>query len=365
MSAKKVSIYTLNQLLHHGKQPAAGGLERYMRDIAVLMREMGYDVNFVQNGTHRWKRDYMGFTVYGVPMLEGNVSDIEAMDRVSHDRVLYGWVGQQETYKDTEGIVINHGIWWDDANYDLERLPWIIPNIVNGLDHCKVMVTVDTAFLNWCRSTIGNRIRGKLRYIPNYVDLNMFRPEEKTKETDFVTVLYPRRISPVRGIELAKRLSVRLLGKYAHVKFKFAVDHNHPQLWNEFVEWADAHPYRDRLDIGNYYFDDIPNAYREADIVLLPTIQSEGTSFSCLESMGCGKAIVTTAVGGMTDLILDGFNGRLVMPEEESLFEALCELIEDGELRRTFGHHAYMTAKAFSKERWEAQWAKWIAAVYG
>ena len=363
--SKKVSIYTLNQLWFDGSRPVAGGLERYMRDIALLMREMGYEVNFFQNGItggNNWTADYLGFKVHGIPPVNGQ-SNVEEMDRLSHDKVLYAWIGQQQKYK-YKGISINHGIWWDNPGNGEGVTEGIKPWIRAGLQNSQYMVSVCTAFINWCRSSIPNEVQGKLKYIPNYVDLKKFYPQEKTRDKDKITILYPRRIDPVRGIEVCYRLAPRILAKYPHVKFKFALDRNHEHLWKQFVDWAESQEHKDRIEYGNFYFDDIPNAYREADIVLLPTQMSEGTSLSCLEALGTGKAIVTTIVGGLTDLVIPRHNGLLVDTDDESIFEALCELIEDHELRRELSHNAAISAKAFSKERWDEQWSKLIAKAY-
>ena len=37
-------------------------------------------------------------------------------------------------------------------------------------------------------------------------------------------------------------------------------------------------------------------AYKQADISIIPTVHSEGTSLSCLESQACGNAVLATNV---------------------------------------------------------------------
>ena len=58
----------------------------------------------------------------------------------------------------------------------------------------------------------------------------------------------------------------------------------------------------------------MPQVYRYADIVLIPTKAAEGTSLSCLEAMASGRAVIAGCVGGLSDLIVDGYNGLLLRP---------------------------------------------------
>ncbi|HEY3363468.1 MAG TPA: glycosyltransferase family 4 protein [Symbiobacteriaceae bacterium] len=359
----KVTIYTVTLLSTDGTRPIIGGLERYLRDLALLMKSMGYEVDFLQNSTSGpWTSDYFGFPVRGVPVTSTG-TDIAAFDRLAGDKVLYGWIGQQQSYK-CPGISICHGIWWDHPTYS----EWITDEIKRvvkpALQQSRFLVSVDTAFINWCRATIPAEVQGKLRYIPNYIDTGRFSPRAKSGDPNAITILYPRRIDFTRGIEVCYRLVPRVLQKYPQVKFKFAVDRNNEHLWQQFVAWVAAQPDRARIDYRTYSFDEISAAYWESDIVICPSQMSEGTSLSCLEGMSTGKAVLATVVGGLTDLILDRYNGRLTNTDDESIFAALCELIEDGALRRQLGETAALTAKAFAKERWERQWAELIAQVY-
>lgn len=361
--SRHVSVYTVSLLSPDGTRPVIGGLERYLRDLAFLMKGLGYAVDFLQDSAAgQWTAEYLGFRVRGIPMVKGQ-SDLAAFDRTSGDKVLYGWIGQQQSYK-FPGISICHGIWWDHPQYTESVADDIRRCVRPALRGCRYVAAVDTAFINWCRSTMPGEVQGKLRYIPNYVDLTRFSPREKTMDRDRLTVLYPRRIDFARGIELCFRVAPRVLQRYPQVRFSFAVDRNNEHLWQQFVAWVQLQPDPSRIEYRTFGFDQMPEAYREADIVICPSLMSEGTSFSCLEAMASGKPVLATVVGGLTDLILDRFNGRLVHPDDESVFEALYELVEDAELRRSLGHNAALTAGAFSKERWEARWSELLTKVY-
>ncbi len=109
----------------------------------------------------------------------------------------------------------------------------------------------------------------------------------------------------------------------------------------------------------------MPHIYRQADIVLIPTRSAEGTSLSCLEAMASGKAVIAGCTGGLTDLIIDGYNGLLLRPlTAKSLSESLELLINEPELRRSLGEKAQDTARAFSLEIWKKRWLKLIGQVF-
>jgi len=73
------------------------------------------------------------------------------------------------------------------------------------------------------------------------------------------------------------------------------------------------------------------------DVVALPT-RHEGLSQALLEAMALGKAVVTTAAGGNTDLITDGADGLLVPPRDaRALGAALARLLGDPALRARLG----------------------------
>ena len=103
---------------------------------------------------------------------------------------------------------------------------------------------------------------------------------------------------------------------------------------------------------------------RYKDIAVVPTVGSEGTSLSLLEAMASGCAVVCTNVGGMTNIVLDGYNGLMIYPEEEELYNALTCLIEDSSLRAKLQANAYNCVKdAFSLHRWKDAWKKVIDNV--
>ena len=73
------------------------------------------------------------------------------------------------------------------------------------------------------------------------------------------------------------------------------------------------------------------------DVFCLPSL-SEGLSSAILAAMASRLPVVSTLVGGIPELVLDGATGFLVPPDQPGkLTEALRRLLREGELRKSLG----------------------------
>ncbi|MEU6882768.1 GT4 family glycosyltransferase PelF [Streptomyces sp. NPDC046712] len=83
---------------------------------------------------------------------------------------------------------------------------------------------------------------------------------------------------------------------------------------------------------------DAAGAYAAGSVVVLSSI-SEGFPFSLIEAMSCGRATVSTDVGGVREAV--GDTGLVVPPREPAvLAAAVSELLRDGERRAELGRRA-------------------------
>lgn len=74
---------------------------------------------------------------------------------------------------------------------------------------------------------------------------------------------------------------------------------------------------------------DVPDVLAAVDVTALSS-DYEGSPLSVLEYMAAGKPVVSTRVGGVPDLVVDGETGLLVDPQDPSaLAAALIELLRD------------------------------------
>lgn len=79
--------------------------------------------------------------------------------------------------------------------------------------------------------------------------------------------------------------------------------------------------------------EEMPSFYNTIDCYVCAS-SSEGFSLSVLEAASCGKPIITTAVGGMTELIQDGVNGFIVPRDTKAIADKIRLLKDDPDLYR-------------------------------
>jgi len=85
--------------------------------------------------------------------------------------------------------------------------------------------------------------------------------------------------------------------------------------------------------------------YHAADIFVLPT-KAEAFGIAAVEASAMGIPVIATAVGGVTDIVVDGETGFLVTPgDTEMLASRLQQLILDTDLRKRLGRSARRRAE--------------------
>jgi glycosyltransferase involved in cell wall biosynthesis len=77
--------------------------------------------------------------------------------------------------------------------------------------------------------------------------------------------------------------------------------------------------------------------YVNADAFVLPTL-ADCFSIASIEAMAAGLPVLTTDVGGISDIVVDGTTGFLIPPGDgRALRRALAALVDDGDLRARLG----------------------------
>ena len=105
---------------------------------------------------------------------------------------------------------------------------------------------------------------------------------------------------------------------------------------------------------------ELERLYGEAAVVAVPSLR-EGFGVVCAEAMAYGRPVVASAVGGLTDLVVDGETGILVPPGDvRALRAALERLLADEALRARLGAAARERARRLLS--WDSVTAATLAA---
>jgi glycosyltransferase involved in cell wall biosynthesis len=127
-------------------------------------------------------------------------------------------------------------------------------------------------------------------------------------------------------------------------------------------ELADTCNVADRVRlVGAVPPGDMPRWYRSADVVAA-TPWYEPFGLTPLEAMACGVPVVGTAVGGITDTVVDGLTGDLVPARDPHALGGVLRKLLNDRVRR----FAYATA-ALDRARQCYSWkraASQLGAVY-
>ncbi|MFC1922219.1 glycosyltransferase [Chloroflexota bacterium] len=345
-----------------GHSEFIGGAERYLIELIKLLSELNQEPVVFQSATGEWEREYLGIPFFG---LNSN-GDTKKLNVLFHDLiredtpVIYLTINLAAPYFSSRSIGISHGIYWD---YDISDIPGeqtrSIEFLLSSFSHLSRVVSVDTNTINWLR-TVQPSMAEKCVYVPNFVDLEKFKPPNQSKQGKLV-VLYPRRLYLRRGFWLVQELVPEFLDAYPDLEFHFVGQAN-PEEETAVQELIKN--YRGRVSWKTLDMQTMHEAYKEADITLIPSVYSEGTSLSCLEAMASGNAVIATNIGGLPDLVISGYNGLLIEPSAGALREALTLLCDNLDLRNQLGIRAREVAGAFNIEAWQSKWRKIFTEVF-
>lgn len=92
--------------------------------------------------------------------------------------------------------------------------------------------------------------------------------------------------------------------------------------------------------------------FQEASVTVLPSIWYDNSPVSIYESFQYGVPIIGSTIGGIPELVIDGYNGLTVTPRSESdLEKAIQRLHDESELQQQLREHARESIQKYSFSR--------------
>lgn len=175
----------------------------------------------------------------------------------------------------------------------------------------------------------------KIRVVYNGVDPDLFRPVPKLHGE--LHVVATARIDPLKDIETLIRVAAHIKRTHPRAKFSvFGAVADEPYYQRCLALRKQLHV-DDTVSLGTA-IDNVVEAYRDADVVLLTSI-SEAFPYSVIEAMACEKAVVASDVGGVGEA-LEGC-GVLVKPRDDEAFAIeVARLLDNPSLRLRLGTRA-------------------------
>ena len=148
------------------------------------------------------------------------------------------------------------------------------------------------------------------------------------------------RMVPIKGFELFLEVAAALRRETRFVRFSILGE---GPLRDELARRAAALNISDCVEFVAPRRDPL-TYYRSLDLYLNTSLH-EGLPLSVVEAMACRKPVVSSAVGGIPEIVVHGEHGFLVEGREPGRFAEWCvKLMRDDLLRRTMGERAEAVA---------------------
>jgi len=372
-----IDIYFVQFLKEDESGIGGGGIGTQLAFLCPLLDELGFTTTIYQCFNKHLETRFGKATVIGIPDYPGArrptrevVSHFRAIAQqraASSERIeLFGADFFSVRNNNPLAISIMQGLSWD-APIDIltgkkmfrtklgEKVLRLRRQIqgVENFENCYNRVVADLSFLNWYRSFRGPNYPGKVWYNPNPAAKSRWDAsrEEKGKGKKPVRIIFARRLVEEKGTRLAIEVFRDLLESYQNIEITVAGEGPDKELFRTNF------PNDPRVTVTSYDVENATAFHKRFDIAFVPSVCGEATSFSILEAMAAGCAVVATNMFGIITEIIPMHNGMLTFPDKASLLDAMKYLIENPARRLEIQKHGWETSQqSFSLAAWREKW---------
>ncbi len=180
-----------------------------------------------------------------------------------------------------------------------------------------------------------------VKVIPSGVDTEKFSPPKKRKKGDKKKILMSGRVAEyAKGLTVLENAFKLLLSKRDDIILELTTDDYFRSFENRFQgenfilkKWVNQ--------------DNLPSLYKDADIVVVPSIWMEPFGIVALEAMASGVPVIASQIGGLQNIVIDGKTGFLFEPGNvKELMDKMENLLDNQSLRETMGDNGRKRALA-------------------
>lgn len=188
----------------------------------------------------------------------------------------------------------------------------------------------------------------RISVIPNSIDTRLFTPSADVFPENHRRrkVLYVGRYEKIKGTHVLCEAIPIILKSLPDTHFTFIgadtnTDINGGSHRNYLLRrMSEMNVQRNVTMLDRINRPELVKYYQECSLVVAPSL-FENFPMTCLEAMACGKAIVSTKVGGITEMIIDGVTGVLVDADNaEELAQVIINLLKNDYIREVLGKKA-------------------------
>lgn len=333
--------------------PNMGGVESHLFQLAQCLMELGHKVIIV---THfygdrrgvRWMTNYL--KVYYLPIVPFYNKSVLPTIVCSLPYLRHIFL--------TEGVTVVHGhsafstlanealfaasllnipsLFTDHSLFGFSDMSAIVTNTFLQYSLSNTSHTICVSHTGKENTVLRSKVpMNQVSVIPNAVDSVMFEPGPKRRfdeDRRVVTVVIGSRLVYRKGIDLVAdilpKICQKKFGKNGRVTCDFIVAGDGPKriLLEEMIE---NHHLQNRvIMLGELQHNQMRDQLLIKGDIFLNTSLTEAFCMAIVEATSCGLTVVSTAVGGIPEVLPPKFI-YFVEPTVESIVQGLSEAIED------------------------------------
>ena len=183
-------------------------------------------------------------------------------------------------------------------------------------------------------------------HIPNFIEPMSYYEISNTKK-----ILFVGRLEKVKGVDYLIQAMHHIKDKHPDAQLTIIGDGPEKQNLYELVIFLHLEEHVNFL--GWVEHTKLEEYYKEATLVVIPSIWPENFPTVCNEAMSTGRPVIGTNVGGIPEMIDHGINGYIVEPKQaEEIAECIIALFKDENLLKQMSINARNRTQKFSVENY-------------
>lgn len=179
------------------------------------------------------------------------------------------------------------------------------------------------------------RNRSDLYYLPNAIDTEYFLPNRMNEKNTFNIVAIGRLVNQ-KGYDRMLKIISKCVKSRGNIRLRI---YGQGPLQAKLEERAEKMGLLGKTVNFMGTLDDIRPAFHTSDLLLL-TSNYEGTPNVAMEALACGIPVVSTRVGGVEDVVLNGETGKIYeVNDENGIVQGILSLVEERENLKIMGQN--------------------------
>lgn len=277
--------------------------------------------------------------IHHVDIVQGPIWDVAPLDLLLHTKLTVG-VFMYTTFAIKKGLEPD----WYNAN----------KTTVDTMIRYEKCMIKNAGFLNFdsealydlCLDIYGSSIRDVQHCIVHLGTPEVSLAEKDTKKDDTLNILFVGRLEERKGIDIVLDSIPEIVSEFPTIKFRIAgrndiAIENGKTYMSKFLEEHDGESIVKNVEFLGYVPDEtLRGLYESCDIFVAPS-RYESFGQMLVEAMAYGKPIISTAIGGIVEVLGNPPAGLLIEQGDTQAFCTLLRsLIVDNEKRKELGFAA-------------------------